>query len=683
MRRKSRALIPALILTYCTIQIAFVGSRFGTNDDVGMSQIASGGFTGKPSEHLIFINPLIGFLLKWLYIVSPPIPWYSVLIILSLVFSLSIFIDLLLKRLEYADTYTQISFLMISFLVLFPTFANRIFEINYSGTAYFCSIIGFSAWILSLNDTADYTSIGPLISCFIGFLWRDFAFYSVIPIFVILFYFCHRRDSLKKYLKNFVLLGSMLLVGTMGALFSRYSSKDWKAFYELNGLRGKLHGNVVIDSLIQNQGMQYVSKLSGISQLNLDFFFGWFVSYDVMEKSSLQKLVEVISNNSSFGSFHLGSLALAESRGSSVIYLVIFSALLIYGSAFKLRYLLASVFIICFQLIAISYLEIYVRTPSYVVDSFQFGVALAAFLLFLSQIHIFDTTNKRRPFVIVGLVPVFCVFIFAFVVKFGELTSDFNKARIAQAQFDKDLLSFENKLKEPAIALGAPVELSNVDPWSSFKMTRIPILTLGWAMSSPLEQERLAFFGVNSDLNQALLHGELSVLTSIGSNTEFQVQRYLVTNFGACLDVESEILSGTNYVVSRFIPSNLCESGVFTSAPLTSEVFLTDRNFSVFITNCVESTKSRIVGLDLHSPFGVFAKPFQIELNYMGRNSAPTKLLYTIEPGGVNGLEIETYGCEIDVRSISNGVIPNLLDKKNTDARNLYFGVSKVSLISD
>ena len=682
MRLKSKALIPAIILAYCAIQIVLVGSKFGTNDDVGMSQIASGGFTGKPSEHLIFINPLLGFLLKWLYIIFPPIPWYSLLIILSLVFSISIFIDLLLRRLEYADTYTQISFLLISFLVLFPTFANRIFEINYSGTAYFCSIIGFSAWILSLDDSVVYTSIGPLISCFIGFLWRDFAFYSVIPIFVIVFYFCHRRDSRKKYLKNFVLLGSMLLIGTTVAFFSRYSSKNWKAFYELNGLRGKLHGNVVIDSLVQNRGMQYVSRLSGISQLNLEFFFGWFVSYDVMGKSSLQKLVEVISNNSSFASFHLGDLALAESRRSSAIYLVIFLSLLIYKSAFIWKYVIASVSIVCFQLLAISYLEIYVRTPRYVVDSIQFGVALAALLLFLSQIHIFDTVNKKRPFVIVGLVPVFCVFIFTFVAKFDELTPDFNNARIAQAQFDKDLLGFENKLKEPAIAFGAPVEFSNVGPWSSFKMTSIPILTLGWAMSSPLEQERLAFLGVNSDLNQAILLGDLSVLSPIGSDTPLQVQRYLLANFGECVNVSSKILSGTEFELARYTKSSSCENDVFTSPRLTDEVFFTDPNFSIYVTNCVTSTKYRTVELDLHSPFGKFAEPFRIEVSYIGDNFAPTKLMYTIKPGGANSLIIDTSGCEIDIRSISNGVIPKLLDKKSTDARTLYFGISRLAITS-
>ncbi len=52
---------------------------YETNDDVAMSMIASGtGIAGRPDEHLIFTNVLIGLVLKQLYTQMPSIPWYGI-----------------------------------------------------------------------------------------------------------------------------------------------------------------------------------------------------------------------------------------------------------------------------------------------------------------------------------------------------------------------------------------------------------------------------------------------------------------------------------------------------------------------------------------------------------------------------------------------------------------------------
>lgn len=80
----------------------------------------------------------------------------------------------------------------------------------------------------------------------------------------------------------------------------------------------------------------------------------------------------------------------------------------------------------------------------------------------------------------------------------------------------------------------------------------------------------------------------------------------------------------------------------------------------------------------MSSLFGIHAKPIQIKVNDIELTLAPTKLLYTIKSGGTNSLTIDTYGCEINIQSISPGVIPKLLDKNSIDTRTLYFGISKV-----
>jgi hypothetical protein len=324
-----------------------------------------------------------------------------------------------------------------------------------------------------------------------------------------------------------------------------------------------------------------------------------------------------------------------------------------------------------------------------VTDGIQLNVIIAGLTVFICEIYARYTSNSEAALPKHYLKPIFFALLLAFIQNMSSLPEQFRVAKVAQVEFERNARSFErilldsrNGFDQPFVAFESPIELADLSPWSNFRMTSIPSIPLGWTMSSPLEKSRLSFFGVSDDMDQAFLTGKLSILSATGSTTPFQVQRYLMTNFDECLNVQSNVLVGTNFMLTRFTKSTDCENGVFASSPLTGEVFLTHPDFSVFLTNCANLSQNRTIELDLHSPFGQFAKPFRIEVDYIGRNFASTKLLYTIKPGGVNILKIETSGCEIDIRSISSGVVPKLLDKKSTDARTLYFGVSKVAITS-
>lgn len=673
-----------LISIYCVIQTLFIGSKFGTNDDVGMSQIANGGFTGAPSEHLIFINTVLGFTLKFLYTIIPTIQWYSVLMVCSLVFSLSVFLDALMRQLKPRGAITKVIFLAATSAIIFPTFLNSVFEVNYSGTAYFCSILGFCSWLLCLKDSNYRVPIAPLFACLLGFLWRDSAFYSVLPIWIVVIFVLYRRGHKRKYLNSFAFIGLMLAFGRITDYFSKHSSQDWKAFHELNSLRGLIHGNKIIDSVVMNQGMKQLSESSGISRINLDFFFGWFVSYNAMGKSSLQKLVEIISDNSMISIFQLGEVAIAEAEKSLKMYLAIWLVFLVFNASFKWKFLFSSAIVIGLQLLIISYLEIYIRTPKYVIDGIQFSVTMAALLLLFSQLEsLEDSYNSQKQFWFMVLIPFFLVLALGLSEKMNYISNNVVIAKKVQGVFEQDLAGFENILSEPAVAFSAPFELANVNPWSPFRMTEIPLITLGWGMSSPLQENRLAYFGADTDLDRALLKGGVSVLSLTGSDTPFQVQRYLTSNFGECLEVSTSSVVGTTFSLSRFSPSPNCDNRVISSPPLSAELFLTDPSFSASITNCLGEIEERSVQFDFHSPFGVYAKPFRIEIEFIGLNSAPTKLLYTIEPGRTNQLTVITAGCEIDIHAISSGVVPSSIDKKSTDSRTLYFGVSRVAIIPE
>lgn len=60
----------------------FFTPAYETTDDSFMMTIASGEYTGSPSEYLVFINTLFGFLLKFLYTAMPHLNWYPLLMYL-------------------------------------------------------------------------------------------------------------------------------------------------------------------------------------------------------------------------------------------------------------------------------------------------------------------------------------------------------------------------------------------------------------------------------------------------------------------------------------------------------------------------------------------------------------------------------------------------------------------------
>jgi hypothetical protein len=60
------------------VALAIYTPSYESNDDVGMSMVASGtGVAVAPDEHLIFSNVLIGLALKSLYQRAPNVPWYG------------------------------------------------------------------------------------------------------------------------------------------------------------------------------------------------------------------------------------------------------------------------------------------------------------------------------------------------------------------------------------------------------------------------------------------------------------------------------------------------------------------------------------------------------------------------------------------------------------------------------
>ena len=74
----------AVVIGAVLIGIAVItGTHYDTIDDVLMNAFAAGRLlSSAPDEHLIYTNVIIGFPLKFLYLVAGAVPWYGLYLII-------------------------------------------------------------------------------------------------------------------------------------------------------------------------------------------------------------------------------------------------------------------------------------------------------------------------------------------------------------------------------------------------------------------------------------------------------------------------------------------------------------------------------------------------------------------------------------------------------------------------
>lgn len=124
----------AVILSFL---ILFGDIRYMTNDDTTMAAIAGGGYGGIPSQYIVNIHTLIGYLLKKLYTVCSGVNWLTILYLILYALSF-VLLDILLVRLSVRKGVS----LTVSFIVLDLSFFLFHVVFTFTGVAYALLIAG-------------------------------------------------------------------------------------------------------------------------------------------------------------------------------------------------------------------------------------------------------------------------------------------------------------------------------------------------------------------------------------------------------------------------------------------------------------------------------------------------------------------------------------------------------------
>ena len=242
LRKKHLHILLAIaVALVTTILFLFLfPARFETNDDTAMANIAYG-TNGQYSSHLVFINIIIGCMLKACLEVFPAVPWYTVFHTILIFASFTVFFYLLFKKFGSQSVFPM-AILIICFGYQFLS------KIQFTKTAGISIVAGFLLLFDAIEDRrsriAYIIGSGMIIA---GSMYRFNVFEMLcIPFFGIgvqlLYYACKERD-VKQALRLCILFATILGIcfGLKGLNDWIYKNdSQWSSYLEFNALRSNL-----------------------------------------------------------------------------------------------------------------------------------------------------------------------------------------------------------------------------------------------------------------------------------------------------------------------------------------------------------------------------------------------------------------------------------------------------------
>ena len=244
---EKRALLLSAFIT-CWVSVAFWGFQpltFEIKDDAAMAQMIYGLHSGIFDPHLIYINVLVGYILKGLLCLFPTVAWYMVLQASVVMLSVFVLIYLFLFRLGYQKgLFTSLVF------VLF--FGSEFFlSMQFTKTGGLATTAGVLLLFHAIESTDKKSAVWMYMSggvlTLLGSLYRFRSFEMVlIPLLgvglITLFPLLAARDF-KKVLQ-LCLPFVIVFIACFGCRFYNnweYNRTDeWRAYQTYNTLRYNL-----------------------------------------------------------------------------------------------------------------------------------------------------------------------------------------------------------------------------------------------------------------------------------------------------------------------------------------------------------------------------------------------------------------------------------------------------------
>jgi hypothetical protein len=318
-----RPFFTALLVNLILFSLFFLfhHPRFAINDDPAMMSIASGLSTGEPSEYLIFINIIIGHLLKNLYTAMPGLNWYVILLYLIHFVSLTIILYIFLL-----NRYSVYS--LILFLLLFVfTSTSFLTNLQFTTTAFAAGISGLLL-LLRLKETTVKKSLTlsalAVTMLVTAGLIRGSVFYAMLAIGLPLIIF---KAYQQKNLHNLIALAISALLFLAASNYDSFSYQkdpDWNYYSQYNSLRANLTD---YPQYAYDENTKDIYNAVGWTENRVNMFRSWsFADRDIFALEDLTYIVEHIEAgpvrdiSSTFSAFFFGLVLVRHTDLSGFLF---------------------------------------------------------------------------------------------------------------------------------------------------------------------------------------------------------------------------------------------------------------------------------------------------------------------------------------------------------------------------
>jgi hypothetical protein len=243
MQLKTRNLLKSRFLAYNLIfalSAIFLTPRFGTIDELFISDLINGNYTGTNEFILVFIQPLIGFLFQYMTYILGVKSFYSIIIVEVLIVSLIIFernLQFQSKKVYKVKAIflLQAIFILITFILL-PTYTSAAVLIAIINLINI-NIIEYPEKPLELILSWIFIAIAISLRLEVIFIVTLF-----LVIILIINLVKGTRNSIAKYLIGAALLAPIFIVNQIIFYFS--SSSSWNSYFLWNSFRHQLHNRI-------------------------------------------------------------------------------------------------------------------------------------------------------------------------------------------------------------------------------------------------------------------------------------------------------------------------------------------------------------------------------------------------------------------------------------------------------
>lgn len=483
--------------------------QYEENDDVMMCMIANGIYGGEPDCHLVFINAIIGYLLKSLYNVTHAIEWYTLMLAIIQIVSMST----LAYQIITADKFSKwLKICCCSLLYLF--WIRIIATFQFTTTS---GISAFAGCVILLNGKKwDY------IYAFLLILTSALIRIEVALMMLLLFspLFLRMVISYRKHIVTFTIL-TLLVISCPLIDNTFYSTPEWKYFKQYNTLRGKINDNPNF--------FRAKEKLpDGISYDEDYHMFLWGVGDGKV--FSLDK-VRDIYNTLHHPSFmvklkHFKNIVVSKKYFIPVLIILLLTLLVIINTKSSYRwYLLAIIglFIGVFVLISMN---------AYVKDRVFLCMLLPiSYALTLSMANEYDNLSKKLKWCILG-----CFLVMMCFYDVSAICRNNETALLEDGYAEQ--CSLLQQTKDYVYDFDCGIAMKNV--WHIKDFPAQPII-LGWLTYIPLSKHILLGY-------DDFVKNNIVIFSEIGNTTTVdRIQNYLLNKYD--MDVQYSILNQSEHYI--------------------------------------------------------------------------------------------------------------------------------------